>query len=88
MKFLKIILLGLFLCGSMAYGGGGCQGLSERIFNLQNGNTVTGHATNGFVTYFTYKAENTGRITLQITNSHPVPINWKIGVSQKKRRLY
>lgn len=84
MKFLKIILLGLFLCGSMAYGGGGCQGLSERIFNLQNGNTVTGHATNGFVTYFTYKAENTGRITLQITNSHPVPINWKIGVSQKK----
>lgn len=84
MKFLKIILLGLFLCGSMAYGGGGCQGLSERIFNLQNGNTVTGHATNGFVTYFTYKAENTGRITLQITNSHPVPVNWKIGVSQKK----
>lgn len=80
MKFLKIILLGLLLCGSMAYGAG-CIGLN---FDLQNGKTATGHATNGFVTYFTYKAENTGRITLQITNSHPVPVNWKIGVSQIK----
>lgn len=80
MKFLKIILLGLFLCGSMAYGAG-CIGLN---FDLQNGNTVSGYASKGKVVYFTYKAENTGRITLQITNSHPVPVNWKIGVSQTK----
>lgn len=85
MKFLKIILLGLFLCGSMAYGG--CVGLSERIFNLQNGNTVEGDASASSrnVSYFTYKAENTGRITLQITNNpYPAPVDWKIGISQTK----
>lgn len=80
MKFLKIILLGLFLCGSMAYGA--CVGLKPNQFNLQNGKTVSGYAANSNVYYLTYKAENTGRITLQITNSHPVPVNWKIGVSQ------
>lgn len=82
MKFLKIILLGLFLCGNMAYGA--CVGLNPNQFNLQNGKTVSGYAAKSNVTYFTYKAENTGRITLQITNSHPVPVNWKIGVSQTK----
>lgn len=82
MKFLKIILFGLFLCGSMAYGA--CVGLNPNQFNLQNGKTVSGYAANSNVYYLTYKAENTGRITLQITNSDPVPVNWKIGVSQIK----